>query len=61
MVPIFNFSHGNVVCLYIVLFVYILFKRVEILDFYGLVFKGCFFFMLNRFLNVVGRILNNNV
>jgi len=43
-----------------VLFVYILFKLVEILDFNGLVFK-CFFFMLNRLLNVVDHILNDIV
>jgi len=41
------------------LFVYILFKLVEILDFDGLVFK-CFF-MLNRLLNVVDHILNDIV
>jgi len=44
--------------LYIVLFVYILFKLVEILDFDGLVFKCCFF-MLNKLLNVVDRVLND--
>ena len=60
MVPIFNFSCIDVVCLYIVLFVYILFKLVEILDFDGLVFKCCFF-MLNRLLNVVDRVLNDIV
>jgi len=43
VVSIFNFSCRDVVCLYIVLFVYILFKLVKILDFDGLVFK-CFFF-----------------
>ena len=41
MVPIFNFSCRDV---YILLFVYILFKLAEILDFDGLVFKCCFFF-----------------
>ena len=45
MVPIFNFSCMNVVCLYIVLFVYILFKFVKILDFDGLIFKCCFFYV----------------
>ena len=57
MVPIFNFSCRYVVCLYIVLFVYILFKLVEILDFDGLVFK-CFF-MLNILLNIVDCVLND--
>jgi len=40
------------------LFVYILFKLVKILDFDGLVFK-CYFFMLNRPLNVVDHVLND--
>jgi len=44
VVPIFNFSFRDVVCLYIMLFVCILFKIVEILDFDGLVFK-CFFYV----------------
>ena len=39
MVLIFN---SGCSVLYIVLFVYILFKLVEILDFDGLVFKCCF-------------------
>jgi len=42
------------------LFVNILFKLVEILDFDGLVFK-CYFFMLNILLNVVDHILNDIV
>jgi len=60
VVPIFNFSCRDVVCLYITLFVYILFKLVEILDFDGLVFKCCFF-MLNRILNIVDCVLNDIV
>ena len=42
------------------LFVYILFKLVEILDFYGLVFKCCFFY-INKLLNVVDHVLNDIV
>jgi len=60
VVPIFNFSWRDVVCIYIVLLVYILFKLVEILDFDGLVFK-CFFFMLNRILNIMDCVLNDIV
>jgi len=41
VVPIFNFSYRDV-CLYMMLFAYILFKLVETLDFDGLIFK-CFF------------------
>ena len=44
MVPLFNFSYNDVVYLYIVSFVYILFKFVELLDFDGLICKHCFFF-----------------
>jgi len=58
-VPVFNFSCRDVVCLYIVLFAYILFKLVEILDFDGLIFN-CFF-MLNKLLNVVDHVLNDIV
>jgi len=60
VVPIFHFFCKDVLCLYIVLFVYILFKLVKILDFDDLVFKCCFF-MLNRLLNVVGRVLNPTI
>ena len=45
MVQIFNFSCRDVVCLYIVLFVYVLFKFVKILDFDGLIFKVFFFYV----------------
>ena len=45
IVPIFNFSCRDVVCLYIGLFVYILFKFVKILYFDGLIFKCCFFYV----------------
>ena len=58
MVPLFNFSCNDVVCLYIVLFVCILFKLVKILYFEYLVFK-CYFFMLNKILNIVDRVLND--
>ena len=47
-------------CLYIVLFVYILFKIVKLLDFDGLIFKCCFF-MLIKLLNVVDRVWNDIV
>jgi len=60
VVPIFNLSCTGVVCLYIVLFVYIFFKLVKILDFDGLVFK-CYFFMLNKILNIVDCVLNDIV
>jgi len=60
VVPIFNFFCRDVMFLYIVLFVYILFKLVEISDFDGLVFKCCFF-MLNRVFNVVDRVFNYTV
>jgi len=43
VVPIFNLYCRDVVCLYIMLFVYILFKLIEILNFDDLVFE-CFFF-----------------
>jgi len=46
------------VCLYIGLFVYILFKLVEILGFDDLVLKS-YFFMSNRLLNVVDHFLND--
>jgi len=49
MVPILNFSCRDVVYLYIVLFVYILFKLVEILDFDGLVFKYFFLCYISCF------------
>jgi len=39
------FLDGMLCVLYIVFFVYILFKLVEILDFDGLVFKCCFFYV----------------
>ena len=60
MVPIFNFSCRDVVCLYIGLFVYILFKFVKILYFDGLIFKCCFF-MLITLLNFVDHFLNDIV
>jgi len=60
VVPIFNLSCRDVVCLYIGLFVYILFKFVEILGFDDLVLK-CFFFMSNRLLNVMDHFLNDIV
>ena len=59
MVPIFNFSCRDVVCLYVGLFVYILFKFVKILYFDGLIFK-CFF-MLITLLNIVDHFLNDIV
>ena len=51
--------YGVFVCLYIV-FVYIFFKLVKILVFDGLVFK-CYFFMLNKILNIVDCVLNDIV
>jgi len=57
VVPIFNFSCKDIVCLYIVLLVYILFKFVNILDFDGLIFNVVFF-MLITLLNVVDRFWN---
>jgi len=50
---------GCCVFIYIVLFVYILFKFVKILDFDGLIFKCCFFFMLITLLNVMDRVWND--
>jgi len=60
MVLIFNFSSRDVVCLYIVFIVYILFKLVEILYFDCLIFK-CYFFMLNRITNIVDCVMNDIV
>ena len=47
-------------CLYIELFVNILFKFIEILYFDGLIFKCCFF-MLITLLNIVDHFLNDIV
>jgi len=60
VVSIFNLFCRDVVYLYIVLFVYILFKLIKILDFDGLTFK-CYFFMLNKILNIVDCVLNDIV
>ena len=43
--PNIQFFLQDVVCLYIGLFVYILFKFVKILYFDGLIFKCCFFYV----------------
>jgi len=43
------------------LFIYISFKLVEILDFDCLVLSCCFFFMLNKVLNVVDCVMNDTV
>ena len=51
---------GCCVFIYIGLFVYILFKFVEILSFDDLVLK-CIFFMSNKLLNIVDKFLNDIV
>ena len=51
---------GCCVFIYIVLFVYILFKFVKILYFDGLIFKYCFFILIT-FFNVVDRVWNDIV
>ena len=62
----YSISLVGMLCVYIVLFIYILccfvyiLFIVKILDFNGLVFKCCFF-VLNRLLNVVDRVLNDTV
>ena len=43
------------------LFVYILFKFVKILDFDGLIFKVLFFFMLITLFNIVDHVWNDIV
>ena len=48
---------GCCVLIYIGLFVYILFKFVEILDFDDLLLK-CYFFMPNKLLNILDHFLN---
>ena len=55
-----NIQCRDVVCLYIGLFVCILFKFVKILYFDDLVLK-CYFFMSNRLLNIVDHFLNDIV
>ena len=51
---------GCYVFIYIGLFVYILFKFVEILSFDDLILK-CYFFMSNKLLNIVDNFLNDIV
>ena len=51
---------GCCVLIYIGLFVYILFKFVEILGFDDLVLK-CYFFMSNKLLNIEDNFLTNIV
>ena len=58
--PNIQFFLQDVVCLYIGLFVYILFKFVKILYFDGLIFNCCFF-MLITLLNIVDHFLNDIV
>ena len=59
--PNIQFFLAVMLCvIYIGLFVYILFKFVEILGFDDLVLK-CYFFMSNRLLNIVDHFLNDIV